>query len=243
VASVQNLLELRPAASRVRPWIVGRTMKNPLKWKGLKRKRRVDWRGIGQRIRAVFSAVWAWIVKVYNHLSGELRRRAVVAKMQKADIILASPRTLRLSFLALIYRLFLRTQYVHSMLYLGGGKIIHTTGRSGVVVDPLPRKIYKRDRYTILRARHLRPKQRQQVVAEALKLRGRKLDRAGLVTNVPARLIGLRKPLLRLEKDRLWCSKLICQAYSANGINLVPQNNIETITSEDLACSPVLERI
>lgn len=243
MASVQGLLEFGPAASRVRLGIVRFTMKNPLKWKGLKRKGRFDWRGIGQRIKAAFSAVWAWIVKAYNQLSGELRRRAVVAKMQKADIILASPRTLRLSPVPMIYRLFLRAQYVHSMLYLGGGKVIHTTARSGVVVDPLPRKIYKRDRYTILRARHLRPKQRQQVVAEALRLRGRKLDRAGLVTNVPAKLIGLRKPLLRLEKDRLWCSKLICQAYSANGIDLVPQNNIETVTSEDLSCSPLLERI
>jgi len=218
-------------------------MKNPLKWKGLKREGRSAWRGIGQRIKAVLSALWAWIVKLYNHLSGELRRRAVLAKMQKADIILARPRTLRLSPVALIYRLFLRSQYVHSMLYLGGGRIIHTTARSGVVVAPLPRKIYRRDRYTILRARYLRPQQRRQVVDEALKLRGRRLDRTGLVTNVPARLFGLRKPLLSLEKNRLWCSKLICQAYSATGINLVPQDNVETITSEDLSRSPRLERI
>jgi hypothetical protein len=218
-------------------------MKNPLKWKWLRRGRRSVWRAIGERVEAVLSAVWAWIVRLYNHLSGELRRRAVVAKLQKADIILASPRTLSLSPVALIYRLFLRTQYVHSMLYLGGGKIVHTTSRSGVVVAPLPHKIYRRDRYTILRARHLAPKQRQQVVAEALKLRGRKLDRAGLVTNVPARLFGLRKPLLRLEKDRLWCSRLICQAYSANGISLVPQDKLETVTSEDLSHSPRLDRI
>ncbi|MGD2154805.1 MAG: hypothetical protein PVG79_16170, partial [Gemmatimonadales bacterium] len=198
-------------------------MKNPIRWSRLKRRRRSAWRAIGERLEAVLSAVWAWIVRLYDRLSGELRRRAVVAKLQKADIILASPRTLRLSPVALIYRLFLRSQYVHSMLYLGGGKIIHTTGRFGVVVAPLPRKIYRRDRYTVLRAPQLRPQQRQQVVAEALKLRGRKLDRSGLVTNVPARLFGLRKPLLRLEKDRVWCSRLIWQAYSANGIDLVPQ--------------------
>jgi len=218
-------------------------MKNPLKWKGLKRKRRSAWRAIGERLEAVLSAIWAWMVRLYDQLSGELRRRAVMAKLHKADIILARPRTLRLSPVALIYRLFLRSQYVHSMLYLGGGKIIHTTGRYGAVVAPLPRKIYRRDRYTILRAPQLSPQQRQQVVAAALKLRGRKLDRSGLVTNVPARLFGLRKPLLRLEKDRLWCSRLIWQAYSANGIDLVPQDNIETITSEDLSRSPHLERI
>ena len=81
-------------------------------------------------------------MKVFNRVSGELRRRAVIAKIQPADIILASPRTLRLSPTALLYRVLLHAQYVHSMLYLGESKIIHTTTKYGVVIAPVPRKIF-----------------------------------------------------------------------------------------------------
>ncbi|NIR76407.1 MAG: hypothetical protein GWN99_19560 [Gemmatimonadetes bacterium] len=194
-------------------------------------------------IVAVASAIWAWIIRAYLYVSGGLKRRATVARLRAGDIILASPRTLRLSPVALLYRLILRARYVHSMLYLGDRKIIHTTMRAGVTVGNLPRKIYRKDRYTILRAPQLGPAQRDRVVAEAMKFEDTKLDRAGLVSNVPARLLGLKKPLLRFERDRLWCSKLIYHAYSAAGIDLVPGENIETITSEDLSRSPRLERV
>ncbi len=207
-----------------------------------KRKRR-RWKAIRQRTKAFFAAVWAWIVKTYQRLSGELRRRAVVANMLQADIILASPRTVRLSPIALTYRLLLKARYVHSMLYLGGGKILHTTARHGVEVAPVPRGIFKKDRYTILRAPQLRAEERQRVVREALKMTDKKLDRAGLVTNIPAKLFGFRKPLLRMEKNRLWCSKLIHRAYSSSGIDLVPADVTENITSEDLHRSPLLKKV
>ncbi|UCF20279.1 MAG: hypothetical protein JSU87_02405 [Gemmatimonadota bacterium] len=218
-------------------------VKNPFSLQALKKRRRTWWRVLGERIGALVSAVWRWLVKAYNHLSGELKRRAFMARLHRADIILASPRALSLSPGPLIYRLVLRARYVHSMLYLGDGKIIHTTTRSGVVIGPLPRRIYKRDRYTILRVPNLRPELGWQIVREALKFKGRKLDEAGLLTNVPARLLGLRRPLLRLERNRTWCSKLIQQAYSASGIDLVPQTRVETITSEDLSRSPLLEKV
>jgi hypothetical protein len=208
-----------------------------------KRKKRFERDVIGRQISTACSPLKRWFVNVFNRMSGELRRRAMIAKMQKADIILASPRTLRLSPVALMYRVLLLAQYVHSMLYIGEGKILHTTTKYGVVITPVPRKIFKKDRYTILRAKSLRAKQRQQVVTEALKLRDKRLDYAGLLTNVPARLFGLRKPFVMLEKNRLWCSKLIYQAYFASGIELVGPKHKENITSEDLSHSPLLEKI
>lgn len=213
-------------------------MKNPFKSEKCFERQR-----IGQCFNAVFAPVRKWLVNAFKHMSGELRRRAVIAKMQKADIILASPRTLRLSLFAFLYRLLLRAQYVHSMLYIGEGKILHTTTKYGVVISPVPHKIYKKDRYTILRAPHLRGEQQAQVVTEALKLRDKRLDYAGLVTNIPARLFGLRKPLVMLEKNRVWCSKLIYQAYFASGIELVAPEYKENLTSEDLSHSPLLEKI
>jgi hypothetical protein len=163
--------------------------------------------------------------------------------MVPADIILARPRTIHLSPVALAYRLLLRAEYVHSMLYIGRGKILHTTSRHGVVVAPAPRTIYKRDRYSILRHPRLTASQRSQVVEEALRLRGARLDYPALVTNVPARLTGLRKPLVRLEANRLWCSRLIVRAYSAAGAEIVPPDRAENVTSEDLRHSPLLVRL
>jgi hypothetical protein len=208
-----------------------------------KRKKRFEWHAIDQWINTVCSPLKVWLVNAFSRMSGDLRRRTVIAKMQKADIILASPRTLRLSPVAFMYRVLLQAQYVHSLLYIGEGKILHTTTKHGVIIAPVPRKIFKKDRYTILRAKHLRAEQRQQVVTEALKLKDKKLDYAGLVTNIPARLFGLRKPLLKLEKNRLWCSKLISQAYSAIGIELIAPDHAENLTSEDLSRSPLLEKI
>jgi hypothetical protein len=84
---------------------------------------------------------------------------------------------------------------------------------------------------------------RGRVVEEALKWRRRKLDYAGLITTIPSRLIGLRRPLLRWEKNRIWCSKLVYKAFSAERIELVPPKKAENITSEDLSRSYVVERV
>jgi len=184
-----------------------------------------------------------WIKRFFGWLSGNLRRRAFINKLQKGDIVLASPRTARLSPVAMTYRLFLRSKYVHSMLYIGQGQIVHTTTRYGVVVDKLPRKIFRADRYAAYRVRNLGPEERSQVVREALKWRYRKLDHAGLLTNVPSRLLGLRKPILRWERNRIWCSKLIYKVFRTVGIEIVPSEKAENITSEDLSRSPTLERV
>jgi len=208
-----------------------------------KRSRRFELRRIRQYINAVYSPLRRTFVYTYARLSGELRRRTVIAKLHKADIILASPRTLRLSPIGLMYRLVLRARYVHSMLYIGGGKMIHTTTRHGVLIAPVPRKIFSKNHYAIFRAKHLRAEQREQVVQEALKLRGKQLDYAGLITNIPARVLGFRKPLLRLEQNRLWCAKLIHTAYSAAGIELVPPDKSENVTSEDFSRSLLLDSI
>jgi hypothetical protein len=166
-----------------------------------------------------------------------------MARLRVADIVLASPRTTQLSLVALLYRVFLRARYVHSMLYIGGGKVIHTTARRGVVVDRLPRTVFRRDRYTIYRARDLTPEQRDGIVREALASLDRKLDHAALVTNIPSRWLGLHGPLLRMEENRVWCSRLICTAFAKNGIELVPADRSDVITSEDLSRSPALEQI
>ena len=164
-------------------------------------------------------------------------------RLRKADIVLASPRTLVLSPGALVYRLLLRVRYVHSMLYLGGGRMIHTTTKDGVVVARLPRKLHKKERYVILRAPDISSERRQKIVEKALEFRGSKMDHAGLMSNVPARLFGLKKPLIRMEKNRLWCSKLIYSAYLAADVELVPAAKAKVITSDDLIKSPRLRTI
>ncbi len=173
-----------------------------------------------------------------------VRRRAVLSRMKKADVVLASPRFGSLSPTALMYRLLLGSHYVHSMLYVGGGRMVHTTARHGVVVDRMPRKVFDRDRYAIYRARDLTANERERIVAEALQSLDRKLDPAALVTNIPSRWFGLRHPLWRLEKNRVWCSKLIAEAYRAGAsVELVPKKQAGTITTEDLSRSPALERV
>jgi len=183
------------------------------------------------------------VLDALRRLSRRFRRVAVMGNLAVADVILASPRTLRLSPIGLAYRLFLRSRYVHSMLYLGRGKMLHTTTREGVVVAPVPGKIFDRRRYAVFRAPHLTMDARRRVCAEALKLRGRKLDPPALVTNIPARWLGLREPLVRLERNRVWCSRLIHRAYRAAGFPLVPPEREGTVTSEDLARSPLLRRM
>ncbi len=173
-----------------------------------------------------------------------VRRRAVLSRMKKADIVLASPRFGSLSPTALMYRLLLGSHYVHSMLYVGGGRMVHTTARHGVVVGRMPRKVFDRDRYAIYRARDLTANERERIVAEALQSLDRKLDPAALITNIPSRWFGLRHPLWRLEKNRVWCSKLIAEAYRAGAsVELVPKKQAGTITTEDLSRSPALERV
>jgi len=182
-------------------------------------------------------------LKVFDRLSGKLKYKTIIAKIQKADIILASPRTLCLSPIALIYRLFLGSRYVHSMLYIGDGKMIHTTAKYGVVINKVPRKIFKKDQYSIFRVKNLSMEQRENIVNEALKYKNKRLDHIGLITNIPSRLLGLKKPFLRLEKNHLWCSKLIYNTFLVNNIKLVQNEKAENITSEDLSQSQVVEKI
>lgn len=182
--------------------------------------------------------------KVLSSFSGKIKRQRVIAKMQRGDIILARPRTFSLPLIPLIYRLLLRAQYVHSMLYLGGSKVIHTTARYGVRIDKVPRKIYSSKRYTIYRVLMVNSDlKRAQIVKEALKYKDTKLDHAGLITNIPARIMGLKKPLISFSKNRVWCSKLIYQIYKALKVEIVPLENTSNITSEDLSNSKVLKRI
>jgi hypothetical protein len=111
------------------------------------------------------------------------------------------------------------------------------------VVGKVPRKIYKKDRYAIFRARNLSFQEREKLVAEALKWKNKKLDYVGLITNVPARLLGLERVLLSCERNRVWCSKLIYEAFLVVGIELVPSGKAGVITSEDLAHIPFVMRI
>jgi hypothetical protein len=189
------------------------------------------------------TAAWRRFKDRIRRLTGQWRRTVAISGMLEADVLLASPRTLRLSPIPMIHRLVLGARYVHSMLYVGEGKILHTTTRKGVTIDRVPRKVYQPHRYSLHRVPRLTPLERKQVVAAALRRRDQKLDRAALVTNIPARLLGFKKPLLRFEKNRLWCSKLIYESYAEAGIDLLPAEESGTVTSDDLARSPVLERI
>ena len=64
-----------------------------------------------------------------------LKRSSAVARLCKGDIILASPKTRKLSLIVFMYQLFLKSQYTHSMLYIGNGKIIHTASKKGVIIS------------------------------------------------------------------------------------------------------------
>ena len=194
-------------------------------------------------LKTIFLRVWFLNLVLVKKWSANLKRQNALFRMRKADIVLASPRTTRLSLTALLYRIFLRSRYIHSMLYIGDGKIIHTTARHGVVVGRVPKKIYKKNQYTIFRVKNMDAEKRDQIVAEALKLEGKKLDHAGLITTVPSRLLGLRKALISMEKNRIWCSRLIYQAFHSADIELVPPEKADVITSEDLAHTPYVMKI
>jgi hypothetical protein len=179
----------------------------------------------------------------WRHASGRVRRRAVLARMRPADVVLASPRTRGLSLTALSYRLLLGSRYVHTMLYLGDGEILHTTAREGVTIDRAPGKIFDQERYRVLRVPGLDDARRRRVVAAARRLLDHGLDHLALVTNIPSRWFGLPHPLLRAEKNRVWCSKLVHEAFREAGVELLPDGPEGTVTSEDLARSPVLEEV
>jgi hypothetical protein len=196
-----------------------------------------------KRLKLIIVNIGQGILALLSRLSSQIKRNIVRARMQKADIVLASPRTVQLPPIALIYRLILRSRYVHSMLYIGNGKIIHTTSRHGVVVGRLPKKIYKRNRYTIYRVKNLSAQQRDRVIEEALKREGKKLDHIGMIINIPEKLLGLRKALISWERNRIWCSKLIIKSFQSVGIELVPEERSDTVTSEDLARSSFTERL
>jgi hypothetical protein len=213
-------------------------MKNPF------RRKRPFWlKRAGRYVGSSWARLWAAVTGAFGRLSGRLKRRAFVAKLKEGDVILASPRTLQLSAVNMMYRFFLRAKYVHSMLYLGDGKIIHTTSKKGVQIAKLPRKINKKGHYKVVRDKNITSEQRDAVVEEALKMQGQQIDPVGLITNIPARMLGFRKPLIRLEQNRLWCAKLIYKAYSAVGIELVGPDNAGNITTEDLNNSTLLRRI
>jgi hypothetical protein len=209
----------------------------------LRRSRKPGWRRPLTRLASWLTETRTRLVDQARRLRGRWQRRAIIARMQPADIVLASPRTTRLSLTALLYRILLRSRYVHAMLYLGDGRVIHTTARRGVTVDPLPGKVFDRERYRICRVAGLSASERQQVITEAMALLDRGLDLPGLVTNIPSRWLGRPHPLLRREKNRLWCSKLIHQAFARAGIELLPDRPAGTVTSEDLGTSPLLTEI
>jgi len=195
------------------------------------------------RLKQACSSAWHRVKVWLHHLTGKWRRQVAISGMLEGDVLLASPRTVRLSPIPMIHRLVLGSRYVHSMLYVGAGQILHTTTRKGVTIDRVPSKVYEPRRYALHRVPHLTQRQRQDVVAAALRRKNQKLDRAALVTNIPAKLLGLRKPLISFEKNRLWCSKLIYDAYAEAGIELLSSEESGNVTSDDLARSTVLERI
>jgi len=213
-------------------------MKNPFK-----RKKGSSLKAAGRCFVRLLSRLGGWTRRLFARLTGDIQRRVFLSKLQQGDIILASPATLKLSAVNLMYRFLLKARYVHSMLYLGGGKIIHTTAKKGVQIADVPKKVFRKAHYNVFRLKDIDKEQRKRVTAEALKLRGHLLDPVGMITNVPARLFGLRKPLLKLEQNRLWCAKLIYRAYSAAGIELVPLADREVVTSEDISGSPLLYSI
>ena len=211
------------------------------------RRKKFRWRWLRRAavaVRNFLLLVWTQVVRLWRRLSGELQRRAVLAQLEPGDIVLASPPTRRLSPVALGYRLVLGARYVHSMLYIGRGRIVHTTSRFGVVVGKAPRGIYRKDRYTILRVRGLSLDQQRQLVEEALRWQGRRLDTAGLVANIPKRLLGIRRRRRRNEDvDRVWCSKFVAVVFRRVGVQLLPEDELDSVTSDDLLRSPALTRV
>jgi hypothetical protein len=53
----------------------------------------------------------------------------------------------------------------------------------------------------------------------------------------------MKKAILSWKANRIWCSKLIYKSFLTMGIDLIPGKETEDITSEDIASSPLIERI
>ena len=189
----------------------------------------------------IFETTKKKCVSFSRDLCGRFKRQAVIQKLKEADIILAKPKLFSLSPIGVLYRVLLRSDYVHSMLYIGNGEIIHTTTKDGAIIHKVPRKIFKKNRYTIYRAISLNSNQRSRIVAESLKLKDMKMDFIGLIVNIPINILGINKSFSKIENNRIWCSKLIYQAYSSIGIKLFSDNEFKIITSENLSKSRLLE--
>jgi len=105
-----------------------------------KRKKKINWKKVKKRFAFFLSKPLNLFFRRYSRISGKVKRQVFISRMKEADIVLANPKIIRLSMFALFYRLFLRSQYVHSMLYIGNERIVHTTAKDGVVIDKVPRK-------------------------------------------------------------------------------------------------------
>lgn len=179
----------------------------------------------------------------WRRVTGAVRREILLSGMRKGDIILASPPWYRLSPIAFWYRMLLRSRYVHSMLYLGDRKILHTTIRRGVVIHRVPRKITRRDRYAILRLKAGHSVNMDRVAQYALSMQSNRVSITALIATLVVRLTGSTRFRSKMVRKSLRCSQLIDLAYSTAGMTLVPSRPRETIISQDLMDSPFLERI
>ena len=188
-----------------------------------------------------FGEIKRKIISNFDFLNSKIKRRTVILKLNKADVIMAKPGLFSLSPISMLYRILLKSDYVHSMLYIGNSKIIHTTTKDGVTIHKIPRKIYKKNRYTIFRVKGLNSETKDQIVNEALKLQDMKIDLLGLIGNIPRNLFGIKKSFLKIEKNRIYCSKMVYQSYSNVGIKLVPEDESDKINSNILSKSKLLE--
>ncbi len=208
-----------------------------------RRKRRFDFNRLLFHIRSFLEILFYKAVRFFRIFTGKVRRQAAISQLKKGDIILASPLTRRLTFISLFYRVLLKSHYTHSMLYIGNGKIIHTTDRFGVIVTRVPRKIYRPDIYSVYRIKKIDDSMRDAIVTAAFKWQKHRLDRAGLVKNLMMNLFRLKKPVSEGNKNKIWCSKMIYLSYLFAGIELLPKNQAEHITSDTLSKSYLLERV
>ncbi len=197
----------------------------------------------GQRFKKRVVDFFRSIKIVFPRLVSRFKRRAVITRLHKADIIVASPALKRLSFIALLHRLMLRSIYVHSMLYIGNGKILHTTSRHGVVIHNVPGKIFSKKRYAVYRVREISREQKMQVIEEALKWHRAKIDHVAMFKLIPQRLFGWFQPAATEEDKSLWCSRLIYRAFLSAGIDLLPDQDTSIVVSEDLANSPLVKQV
>ena len=112
-----------------------------------------------------------------------------------------------------------------------------------MVIHKVPRKIYNKNKYTIFRVKGLDSDRKDQIVNEALKLQDMQIDLLGLISNIPKNLFGIKKAFWNIEKNSIWCSKLIYHAYNSVGIKLASEDESGKITSSILSKSKLLEVI